>query len=261
MATSLEVLFSPAELTALAQRDLTQTVCVVFDVLRATSTMVTALANGATAVIPVAEIAEALSIRARQPDVVLAGERNGLRIRADLTGGIDFDMGNSPREFTVERVRGRTIVMSTTNGTRALRACRGAQGVWLGSFLNLSAVVRRLRQERPANLLAVCSGTLEQAALEDALGAGALCDEVWVDYSSGQVADSARMARQLYQWARADLGAALQNGRNGRRLARRPELRDDISVCAQRDAYDFVAEQFSDGAVRPHATRPSSVDG
>src|SRR5271154_3232677 len=95
----IETILSPAELPALARRDLRGTACVVFDVLRATSTFVTALHHGAQAVIPVGEIAEAVAFRQRQPDVLLAGERDGVRIRADQSGGIDFDLGNSPREF------------------------------------------------------------------------------------------------------------------------------------------------------------------
>ena len=93
MTTNLEVLFAPAEFATLDRRDLSETTCVVFDILRATTTMVTALTNGAEAIIPVAEIAEALEIRQRQPEVLLAGERDGLRIRAAQTGSIDFDLG------------------------------------------------------------------------------------------------------------------------------------------------------------------------
>jgi 2-phosphosulfolactate phosphatase len=81
--------------------------------------MITALANGAVAILPVSEIPEALALRDRQCDLLLAGERNGLRIGRDLTGSIDFDLANSPREFTPEKVRGKIIVMTTTNGTRA----------------------------------------------------------------------------------------------------------------------------------------------
>ena len=121
----LEVILSPAEFAGLRQRDLSQAVCVVFDILRATTSMITALANGAEAIIPVGEISEALALRQKNPSVLLAGERHGLRIRADLTGSIDFDLGNSPREFTVEKVSGKIIVMTTTNGTRALRAWFG----------------------------------------------------------------------------------------------------------------------------------------
>ena len=100
----IDAILSPAELPALAKRDLRDATCVVFDVLRATSTFVTALYNGAKAIIPVSEIAEALALRQKQPDVLLGGERDGVRIRAAQTGGIDFDLGNSPREYTPEMV-------------------------------------------------------------------------------------------------------------------------------------------------------------
>ena len=107
MAVNIDVILSPAEFPALAQRDLDTTTCVVFDVLRATSSMLTALYNGAEAITPVSEIPEALALRARQPNILLAGERKGLRIRKDLTGSVDFDFGNSPRDFTPEKVRGQ----------------------------------------------------------------------------------------------------------------------------------------------------------
>ena len=179
----LEVTFTPAEFAALRQRDLSQTVCVVFDVLRATSSIVTALANGACEIIPVCEIAEAVALRQARPDLLLAGERNGLRILRAQTGSVDFDLGNSPREFTRERVAGRSIAMTTTNGTRALQACRGARRLLVGSFLNLGAVTDWLARDGTERLLIVCSGTHEEAAYEDVLGAGALCDAVWAQFA------------------------------------------------------------------------------
>src|SRR4051812_10101171 len=136
MNCRLEVLFTPADFATLGARNLSQTTCVVFDVLRATSSMVTALAHGAAAVIPVGEISEALARRRSDPEVLLAGERDGLRISGALAGGTEFDLGNSPREFTPDRVQGRQIAMTTTNGTRALRAAAGAMNVLIGSFLN-----------------------------------------------------------------------------------------------------------------------------
>jgi 2-phosphosulfolactate phosphatase len=250
MPTTLEVLFAPAEYALLHERDLRQTVCVVFDVLRATSTMVTALGNGAAAIVPVAEIPEALSIRNRQPEVLLAGERDGLRIEGHLTGGIEFDLGNSPREFTAGKVGGRTIVMTTTNGTRALRACAPAAAVLLGSFLNLRATAEAIEQQSPPHLLLVCSGTLDQAAYEDLLGAGALCDLLWPKYGAGAVADSARIARQIFQIAQNDLLAAVAQSRNGRRLMAHPDLREDVRFCLQRDLFRLLAELGRDGAVR-----------
>jgi 2-phosphosulfolactate phosphatase len=246
----IEVLFAPAEFEALQDRDLSQTVCVVFDVLRATSTMVTALANGATAIIPVAEIPEALSIRNRQPGVLLAGERNGVRIEANLTAGIAFDLGNSPREFTPERIAGRTIAMTTTNGTRALRACVGAKQVLIGSFLNLRATGNSIEQMDAADLLVICSGTFDQAACEDILGAGALCDQLWPGYSRGDVADSARISRQLFQLAKEDLFSAIAQSRNGRRLLTHADLKGDVAFCIQRDLFGVVAELGKDGFVR-----------
>src|SRR5882672_3631736 len=172
---NLEVLFTPAEFAALASRDLRGTACVVFDVLRATSTFVTALHNGAKEIIPVAEISEALEIKKARPEVLLGGERDGVRISAD---GIDFDLGNSPREYTPGKVHGKTIVSTTTNGTRALRACANAQTILAASFLNLTATAQFIRQQNFANVLLVCAGTGENTALEDVLGAGALCELV-----------------------------------------------------------------------------------
>lgn len=246
----LEVTFTPAEFAALRQRDLSQTVCVVYDVLRATSSMVTALANGAREIIPVCEVAEAVALRQARPDLLLAGERDGVRILRNLTGSVDFDLGNSPREFTRERVDGRSIAMTTTNGTRALQACRGARRVLVGSFLNLGAVAAWLARERVADLLVVCSGTHEEAAYEDVLGAGALCDAVWEQFSSGPVADSAQMAREIYRLASGDLLAAVQRARNARRLLALPELREDVALCLQRDIVDVLTEMSAAGSVR-----------
>src|SRR6185503_8180230 len=116
---------------------------------------------------PVGDIPEALALKEQRPEVLLAGEREGLRIRANLTGSIDFDLGNSPREFTPERVRGKTIVVTTTNGTRALRTCVNAKTVLVGSFLNLRATTLWLTNNLPREVILVCSGTFEEPALED----------------------------------------------------------------------------------------------
>ena len=250
MQRRLEVVLSPAEFPALAQRDLGGSVCVVFDVLRATTTMVTALASGAKEIIPVAEIAEALALRKERPEVLLAGERDGVRIRAKLTGSIDFDLGNSPREFTAQAVGGRTLVMTTTNGTRALRACAGAKAVLVGSFLNLRATTQWLRQHEPAGLVLVCSGTYEEPALEDILAAGAVCEKLWPHYAGGHVSDSAEIARRIYPLMQNNLLEAMKSARNGRRLLQHRDLRDDVWLCVQRETVSFVAGLDGDGAVR-----------
>ena len=245
----IEVLFAPAEFEALSRRDLRETTCVVFDVLRATSSIITALANGARAVIPAASIEEALALKTKMPEVLLAGERDGFRITSKLTGSVDFDLGNSPREFTVSAVQDKTIVLTTTNGTRALRACQPAKETLVGSFLNLSAVGSHLRLSGSTDLLLVCSGTYEEASYEDLLGAGAVADLVWDLYESGHIADSAQIARNAFLGAKPDLLGAMQYARNGRRLLNIPELRDDVGFALRRDATAVRARLNDNGAI------------
>ena len=280
----IDATLSPAELPALGGRDLRGTVCVVFDVLRATSTFVTALHNGAKAVIPVAEISEALALRQKQPGVLLGGERDGVKIRAGQTGGGDFDLGNSPREYMPEMVRGKTIVSTTTNGTRALRACAGAKTVLAASFLNLTATAQFIRQLQPAQILLVCAGTRENMADEDVLAAGALCEILdaplapsllgapasrrpvgslkpelagetpalpgTVPRFEGVRNDPAETALDAWRKAKSNLLEAVSAAENARRLLAIPELRDDVAFCLQQDVFDLVATLGRDGAIR-----------
>ena len=174
----LDVVLSPGEFESLRKRDLSQTVCVVFDVLRATSSIVTALGNEAEAIMPVQEISQALEIKRMLPDVLLAGERHGVRIEGELSGGVRFDFGNSPREFTKEKVQGKRIVTTTTNGTLALRASAHAKLVLASSFLNLQSTVDLIKKRRTKQLLLVCAGTFDECAYEDVLGAGAICSQM-----------------------------------------------------------------------------------
>ncbi|MCX6896868.1 MAG: 2-phosphosulfolactate phosphatase, partial [Verrucomicrobia bacterium] len=211
---TIEVLFTPAEFRALHGRDLRGTACVVFDVLRATSTIATALANGAAGVVPVSEVSEALVWRKRQLGVLLAGERGGMRIRGALANGGDFDLGNSPREFTREAVLGKTIVTTTTNGTRALRSCAGAKTILAGAFLNLAATAGFLRRLDAEHLLLVCSGTGEDEAFEDTLCAGALA----VEFAAGGAGSpSAERAMKLWRQHGSDLAGAMQLSANAQR--------------------------------------------
>jgi 2-phosphosulfolactate phosphatase len=247
---NLETLLSPTELPALAQRDLRGTACVVFDILRATSTFVTALQQGAQAIVPVSEIAQAVAIRKLKPEVLLAGERDGVKIRAAQSGGIDFDLGNSPREFTLGRVRGKIIVSTTTNGTRALQACAKAKLVLAASFLNLTATADYLRGQK--EILLVCAGTGENAAAEDILAAGALIDLLasGKNTHATKSADSTAARATYVQAVLTGLTAAIGNSQNGQRLLANPALRDDVAFCAQRDIFNLVAAMHADGSLR-----------
>jgi 2-phosphosulfolactate phosphatase len=237
---TLEVTFTPADFEALPHQDLSNTACVVFDVLRATSTIVTALSKGALSVLPVGSIAEALKERAADPEVLLAGERNGLRITADVSGSVDFDLGNSPREFTSARVRDRRIVTTTTNGTRAFAACRGARHVLAGSFLNLQRTAQHLAQLRCKRVLLICSGTGKAVAFEDCLGTGALCRALKEAVPDYELTDSAQFATDVYTTHESDLLSGITKSSNARRLLANPALAGDIAFCLTPNLYPIV---------------------
>jgi 2-phosphosulfolactate phosphatase len=256
----IETILSPGDLPQLRHRDLSQAACVVFDILRATSTFVTALQNGTEKIIPAGEISEAVALKKKFPGVLLAGEREGVKIHAALSGGTDFDLGNSPREFTPAKVRGRTIVSTTTNGTRALRACAKAKLVLAASFLNLAATADFLKRNNFSKILLICAGTGEDVADEDVLAAGAMVDLlVGTALGDGRtaqravptlVSESSKVAHQSYQATASDLYVAMCRAKNGARLLAIPELGGDVVFCSQRDVYPLVAAMDGDGALR-----------
>ena len=243
---SLQTTSTPADFEALAQTDLSGTTCVVLDILRATSSMITALANGAEQILPVATIEEALAAKAEHPEALLCGERDGLRITAAQTGGTEFDLGNSPREYTAEMVAGKTLITTTTNGTRALRACANAEHTLIASFLNLTATAEHLRAMAPENLVLVCSGTYEEAALEDTLAAGALADALWEKYD--ECDDATQAARLLF--TSAPVEETILQAKNAQRLLSLPDLADDVSFCLRRDAHSLLAAMGTQGWVQ-----------
>jgi len=250
MSVKIEVCLSPADYQARGATGFGDAVCVVLDVLRATSVMVTGLANGASGFVPASEISGALALRPKYPDALLAGERDGLRITAGQSGGVEFDLGNSPREYTRERIAGRTIIATTTNGTRALRACASAQRVVVASLLNLRATADWLVQQKTTRTILVCAGTAEFPALEDILGAGALCELLTSRLARAELLDSAETAVRAYREAQLDLSGAISRSQNGRRLLANEELRDDVEFCLRRDAFALVALLHADGVVR-----------
>ena len=155
----LDVFLTPGELSP---SDILDRSVVVIDILRASSSIVQALSAGAKSIYPVASIEEALRLANTfgRDDVLLCGERRCLPIEG-------FDLGNSPREFTAERVAGKTLVMSTTNGTHLMSLTGGASRVVIGSLLNLRAVVDDLAKSEAEPVL-ICSGREKHFALEDA---------------------------------------------------------------------------------------------
>ncbi len=232
---NIDVILSPAEIALLPQRDLKGVTCVVFDVLRATSSMLTGLAHGAAEIHPVCTIEEALALRERMPDAILGGERYGDRIAG-------FDIGNSPLEYG-EAVKGRRIITTTTNGTVALRACEQAERVLVGALLNISAVASELRSQSPEKVLMVCAGTFETFALEDAYAAGVLIGEL----EPATKTDAALMIGSMAA-SFPEAIAALRVARNGQALAASGRAAD-VEWCAQRSKYNVLG-QMSASVIR-----------
>ena len=223
---NINVILSPPEIDLLPQTDLRETTCVVFDVLRATSSMVTALAHGAGEIHPVRTIEEALALKARFPDAVLGGERLGERIDG-------FDMGNSPLEY--RDLAGKRIITTTTNGTIALRACEKAERVLVGALLNLEALVAELAGLAPERITIVCAGTFRELALEDVIAAGAVC----ANLPGAVLNDAAQVALSVFERSKHDFLGALRESRNGQALT--AAGRDsDVQWCAQSSIYDTV---------------------
>jgi 2-phosphosulfolactate phosphatase len=209
-------------------------VAVVIDVLRATTTIIHALVAGCTAVRPCAEVDEARSLAGgmRAGRVLLAGERGG----APLAG---FDLGNSPREYTPNLCRGNMLVLTTTNGTRALLRAAEAERVLLAAFVNFSAVCEQIRQDsRPLHL--ICAGTEGEVALEDTLLAGALvnylCDVVEV-----RLNDGARLAWDCFEHHGQVLQDALELSRGGA-ILKQLGYDEDIRTAARVDQFNLVPE-------------------
>jgi 2-phosphosulfolactate phosphatase len=217
--------------------DVAGRVVVVIDVLRAATTIVEALAQGARAVVPFAEVDEAVAA-ARQygRDVVrLAGERRGRVIPG-------FDAGNSPREMRPALVAGRTVLMTTTNGTGALLATHGAWRTFVGTFANLTvtaeAVVRELRDGRDG--LLVCAGQDRHVALEDAACAGVIAARVTRALPELRLGDAAQTARRLAVAYEADPGTLADDAAHARALAA-DGFGDDVAWCLTVDRHDVLA--------------------
>jgi 2-phosphosulfolactate phosphatase len=213
--------------------DLSGGIAVVADVLRATTTIVQALASGAVAAIPCASIDDARTYaKTRKKDVLLAGERHGKPIDG-------FDIGNSPREFTSAKCKGNTVVMATTNGTPAIVRAAEAERVLIAAFVNFSAVCEQFRTDlRPVHI--VCAGTDGQVSLEDTLLAGALVDFL-CEHGEVTLNDSARLAWDSFENHGQMLEGALEVGLGGRNLLKLG-YDFDIRDAARVDRFAIVPE-------------------
>jgi 2-phosphosulfolactate phosphatase len=230
----IDVYFTPLGLNA---GDLTGRGVVVVDVLRASTTVITALANGAKAVIPAATAEEAVRLASNleKDGVVLAGERKSLKIEG-------FALGNSPREMTAAAVGGKTIVLATTNGTPALVAAAGGGGdpVLVGAPANFKALAVRARAvlEQRGELVVMCAGRDKQFAAEDGYTAGRLIKAVKKGIRKVALNDAATAALAL-TGAFATWQEALERSEAARQLAE-ADLAEDVRFAAKPDRFSVV---------------------
>jgi len=225
----IQVALCPSEIRRISATNLSEVTAVVFDVLRATSSILTGLASGVEAIIPVRTVEEARARKLKDPDLLLAGERGGLPPEG-------FDLGNSPEEF--EKLTGRRVVMTTTNGTAAIESMRTASKVLIGALLNIDALADYLFTHPPKRLLLVCAGTGEEFSLEDAVAAGALVARLSDDQ---RLSDSAIITRSLYEQVGDDLNEWLRQTQNGKHL-RKIGKDADITWCARLSIFDLVCQ-------------------
>lgn len=202
---------------------------IVIDVLRASSTIATALSNGARAVVPVADMAEAGKIATNldQASYLMGGERGGVKIEG-------YHLGNSPLEYSQEAIADRTIIFNTTNGTGSIRKAKAAKHLVVGCFLNASPVVA-FAQEKGLDVVIVCAGWYNRISLEDTLCAGLLLHQLWEGQEPPAVTDTAHIAFTQYHHDQHDMQAALRRCNHAQRLSNLG-FDADVDYCIQLDA-------------------------
>ena len=214
---------------------------VVIDVLRASSTIATALDSGARRLIPVATEADALAAAEtlNEPGALLGGERRGLRIPG-------FDLGNSPAEYTSKAVAGRTIVFTTTNGTRALLAASSARECLVGCLLNVLSVADYLAR-LDDDVVVVPAGRVGKPVLDDEIAAGLFIDKLAHRTPGARRTQAARQMQGAYRPYRARVLEGLRESPSGRALDR-AGLSADIADCARIGRLDVVP-RYSRGEI------------
>ena len=239
---TFEVCLSPA---LLHLHNVTDKVVVVVDILRATSSMVTAFAYGVAKVRPVAHIQECLALRPH--GYLIAGERDGKKV-------VGFDFGNSPFDYQQDSIRGHLLAITTTNGTLAIEASKTARKLVIGSFLNIDAVATFLIQQEN-DVLVVCAGWKGHVNLEDSLFAGVLLNRLVPYFRANN--DAALATKALFCQAQPDFMLFLSQSSHVQRLAKLNTQRD-VEFCLCMDKYPVVPQLQEGHLIVPDANGASS---
>ncbi len=238
MEVSIDVFFTSQ---ALREEDVRRKMVVVIDVLRASSTIVTALNNGAAGVIPAADMQAAGKI-ARNLDsssYLLCGERDGLRIEG-------YSLGNSPREYERQKVDGKIIILNTTNGTKAVDRSVSADRLIIGSFLNLERVVDDLKSAA-GGIVLVCAGWKNRLSLEDTLCAGNIIYTLTGGNLPEGASDGSVAAFSLYANNRDRIRQMILSSDHAMRL-KNLNGEEDLLYCSQTSILD-VLPVYSQGMI------------
>jgi 2-phosphosulfolactate phosphatase len=234
MSRKIEVCLTPALLNLY---NIENSIVVVIDILRATSSITYGIENGAEAIIPVANVEDCLNYSGK--GYLIAAERNG-----EVVEGYDF--GNSPFSYTKEKVNGKTIVLTTTNGTKAMHMAREtAYQVVVGSFLNLTSLCNWL-QVQNKDVLLLCAGWKDKFNLEDTLFAGAVVNVLRKDFVHFD--DACVAAEDMYLLAKDNLRGYLKKSSHNHRLEQL-NIEEDVKFCLQLDICQAIPVLEGDNLV------------
>ena len=216
-------------------------VIIVIDVLRCSSSILNALANGAEKIVPVMTLKEAYRLHVEHPDFLLAGERKGMKPER-------FDLGNSPLEFTQCKVAGKTLILTTTSGTVALSRSSSAEWVLIGAFLNAHAVASKaieVAERNKTGISLVLSGKKGRFSLEDFLCGGAIAARL--PREKIELSDAASAALLAFKQAEDNLCETVMTGEHAQHLVRLG-FKDDVKFSSQLDVFKIVPV-YADGVI------------
>lgn len=218
---------------AFHEEELRGKTAVIIDVLRASSSMVTALSNGAKKIIPVEDMSDAVKIARTMDarDYLLCGEKNGVKIEG-------YQMGNSPLEYTKEAIANKTLIFNTTNGTKAIKKAGLASHIYIGTFLNQQCILDRLATHDDEIVL-ICSGWQGRLSLEDTLYAGSLIYKLSGGKLPDNVKDGVKMAFGVFDKYKDVLADTIMKSDHAYRL-RNLAPENDIPFCCQIDIFDVL---------------------
>ncbi|MBE0068397.1 2-phosphosulfolactate phosphatase family protein [Thermoanaerobacterium thermosaccharolyticum] len=226
---------------AVSEKKLKEKVVVVIDTLRATSVITTALVNGAKEIIPVADIEDAIDMSSHleKDSFLLGGERNAVKIDG-------FDLSNSPLEYSEDVVKGKTIIITTTNGTRALKKASSSNDVVVGCLLNVTSVADYIHRENK-DVVIICAGTEGKFSIDDIITAGAILNGLkkFLSYESD---DLSKASYFLYKSFEDNILNIMKYGYHLNRIEKLG-FHDDIEFCTTIDKFSVVPK-YVNGVVR-----------